>query len=168
MRTVVLPILLLFLLSKPAFAIDTCLIGLWQMDTDDFANAMGAQMGGTATYQSGAATLEIGEAGEMSLLAEDLTVAAAMPDVPPMMITISGYSRGDISADDGATYIANATDYALVGSADVLGTRMDIPLSTADGAGWGQSSGSYACVDNVLSFAPSEAGSIPPTWRRMR
>ncbi|MEJ6404082.1 hypothetical protein [Yoonia sp. 2307UL14-13] len=168
MKNAMQPVLILLVLSKPAFAVDTCLVGLWQMDANDFANAMGAQMGGTASYESGSATLEISEAGAMSLLAQDLAVAAAMPDVPPMTITISGYSRGDITADDGATYVANATDYALVGSADVLGTRMDIPLTTADGAGWGQSSGNYACVDDVLSFVPNEAGSIPPTWRRVR
>ncbi|WP_411892441.1 hypothetical protein [Yoonia sp. SDW83-1] len=157
----------LTLSTTSALAIDPCLVGQWEVDGQSLADAMGAQMGGSARHDGGSANLQISDAGDMSMTIDDLVITAQMPDVPPMAITISGASQGTLSADDN-DYIADVTDYALVGSADVMGTRMDIPITTADGGGWGQSRGNFRCSDDVLTFVPDAPGSIPPSWTRVR
>ncbi|MEO1689891.1 MAG: hypothetical protein AAFU61_18530, partial [Pseudomonadota bacterium] len=63
---------------------------------------------------------------------------------------------------------ANAPEYSLVGSATVLGQRMEIPVTSASGGGWGQSRGTYGCSGNTVSFDATELGSIPRRWIRVR
>lgn len=154
--------------ASSALAIDPCLVGVWQIDGQSLADAMGAQMGGSATHDGGSASMQITDAGDMGMNIDDLVITAQMPGAPPMAITISGASQGKLSADDGNSYVADVTDYALVGSADMMGTRMDVPITSASGGGWGQSSGGYTCSDDALTFMPTEAGTMPPSWSRVR
>lgn len=155
------------LAATSAHAIDPCMVGIWEADGADIAALMATQMGGNATYLSGAASLEITETGNMTLLVNDLVIEVQMPDVPPIAVTVSGYSQGAMNADDGTTYVANAPEYDLMGSADVMGTRMDVPVTSDTGA-WGQSTGTYACTDGGLAFEADQPGSIPPSWTRVR
>ena len=157
----------LTLSASSALAIDACLVGAWQVDGQSLANAMGAQMGGTATHQGGSASMQITDAGDIGMTIDSLVVSAEMPGAPPMAITIDGASQGTLDAADNS-YAADVTDYTLVGSADMMGTRMEIPITSASGGGWGQSSGAYSCSNDTLTFVPTEAGSIPPAWIRVR
>lgn len=157
----------LMALATPALAIDRCLVGVWQADGDDIASVMGAQMGGSAVHVGGRVSIEIDPTGTMTLLAEDFAVAVAVPSVPEVVVTVTGYSQGAMNADDGRTYVANAPEYSLVGSAMVLGQRMDIPVTSASGSVWGQSRGTYGCSGASVSFDATELGSIPRRWTRI-
>lgn len=154
-------------LATSAHAIDPCMVGVWEADAADIAALMAEQMGGSATHLGGNASLDITDTGVMTLLVNDLIIEVQMPDVPAIAVTISGYSQGAMDADDGATYVANAPEYDLIGSADVMGTRMDIPV-TSDAGPWGQSTGTYGCSDDSLTFEADMPGSIPPAWTPVR
>jgi len=153
--------------ASPAFAVDPCLVGNWEADGRDMAQVMAGQMGGSVSHTGGRASLQIATSGTMTMRAEGMTFSVQVPNVPPIDVTVTGHARGTLRADDGAGYVATAPDYALVGSAVVLGERMEIPVSSASGS-WGTSQGSYNCTDAGLTFAPSQPGSIPPSWRRTR
>ncbi|MFQ1702274.1 hypothetical protein ACJ5NV_16945 [Loktanella agnita] len=150
-----------------AAAMGACLPGTWDVDGQQLADTMGAQMGGTATYQGGSVSLEISDSGEMLMRVDDLIIATQIPGAPAMPVTINGMSSASLTADDGENYVAEVSDYALLGSAEMMGTRMDIPVTSAGGAGWGESRGTYRCTDDTLTFEPTEPGSIPPSWRRV-
>ena len=168
MRCVTGALLATMLSASPSFAIDTCLIGLWQVDAGSLADAMGAQMGGTASHEGGGATLEISEDGAMRMAVDNLAINTQLPNAPAVAVTINGRSQATMNTDAGGNYTADVTDYALVGSADVMGKRMDVPISSADGGGWGQSNGTYTCDDATLTFMATTPGSIPPSWARVR
>lgn len=157
--------MILIMSANGAMAMDPCLPGSWEIDGSQLAQIMGAQMGGTATYEGGAATLQITDGGEMSMTVEDLVIATQMPGAPVISVTLNGTSHGAMTTD-GDTYRANAIDYNLIGTADVMGTRMEVPVTSAGGTGWGTSQGSYSCADDTLTFMPTDAGSIPPRWHR--
>jgi len=157
----------LITLASPAFAIDSCLVGIWEADGADLAHVMGTQMGGSASHVSGRVSLEITDAEVMTLLVEDFTILPALPDVPPTPITVNGYSQGSMNADDG-TYVANAPEYSLIGSADVLGQRLEFSAHEFSGGAWGQSRGSYGCSGTSVSFEADTLGSIPRRWSRVR
>ena len=154
-------------LASSAHAIDTCMVGLWEADGEDIAHVLGEQMGGDTAYLGGTTSLEIDEFGNMTLLVDSLMIEAKMPDVPVIQIEISGYSEGAMNADDGRTYVANAPQYELVGAADVMGMRMEIPVTSASGP-WGQSTGTYGCSDAGMAFEADVLGSIPRSWTRVR
>lgn len=154
--------------ASPAFAIDDCLVGIWDADGTDMALVLGVQMGGSATHSGGRTSLEVTSTGAMTLRAEDMTFSIQVPNIPAIDVTVIGYAQGAIDADDGATYVATAPDYALVGAADVLGERMEIPVNAGGGAGWGTSTGTYSCDGNSLTFEATQLGSIPRSWRRIR
>ena len=156
--------------ASPAFAIDRCLIGVWQADSADLAHIMGSQMpsGSSVRHLSGRVSLEITRDGTMTLLAEDFTILSAMPGIPGTAITVSGYSQGAMNADDGTNYVANAPEYSLIGSADVLGQRLEMSAAELSGGAWGQSRGTYGCTGNSVSFEATVLGSIPRRWTRVR
>lgn len=154
-------------LATAAHAIDTCMVGVWQADGNDIAHVMALQMGGDAAFLSGTASLEITEFGNMTLLVDNMVIQMKMPDVPAIEVTVNGYSQGAMNADDGTTYVANAPEYNLMGSADVMGTRMEIPV-TSDTGPWGQSTGTYGCTDDGLAFEADVLGTIPRSWTRVR
>ncbi|MDO6589909.1 hypothetical protein DS901_02135 [Loktanella sp. D2R18] len=154
--------------TSPAFAIDPCLVGVWQADNDDLAHVMGSQMpaGGSIGYVSGTVTLEITGDGTMTLLSNNFRVNSMMPDIPPTTVTINGWSEGAMNADDGSTYVANAPDYDLIGTADVMGAIIEISAAELSGGVWGQSTGTYGCTGDSVSFEAERLGSIPRLWRR--
>ena len=153
---------LLVACGSPALAIDSCLVGVWEADNADLAHVMGSQMppGSSVEYVGGRVSLEITDTGVMTLLAEDYAVASTMPGAPQTVITVTGYSQGAMNADDGSNYVANAPEYSLVGSADVLGQRMQIPVSDLAGGVWGQSRGIYGCTPDSVAFEATAMGSI--------
>lgn len=157
----------LVLTATSAHAIDDCMVGVWEADGNDIAHVMASQMGGNAQYLAGTVSLEITEFGTMTLLANDLVIAVQMPDTPAIEVTVAGYSQGAMNADDGTNYVANAPEYSLMGSANVMGMRMDIPVTSADGGVWGQSTGTYGCSGNGMSFEATALGSIPRSWTRV-
>jgi len=159
--------LILAMTATPVLAIDSCMVGVWEADGTDMAAVMAQQMNGSATHTGGRATLEITETGTMTLLSEDMTFNVQVPNAPAIVVTVTGYAQGAMNADDGSTYVANAPEYSLVGSADVLGQRMEIPVTSATG-GWGTSQGTYGCRADSMSFDATQIGSIPRAWRRIR
>lgn len=156
--------------ASPALAIDECLVGVWEADTADLAHVMGSQMpeGGSISYVSGRVSIEITNDGTMTLLSEDFSVMSIMPDVPATQVTINGYSQGAMNADDGSNYVANAPEYDLLASADVLGQTFEISAAELSGGVWGQSVGTYGCSDDSVSFEANQLGSIPRLWHRLR
>jgi hypothetical protein len=154
--------------ATSAHAIDACMVGVWEADGSDIAQVMAVQMGGNAEYLGGTVSLEITDTGTMTLLANDLVLGVTVPDTPAIEVTVAGYSQGAMNADDGTNYVANAPEYSLMGSANVMGMRMDIPVTSADGGVWGQSTGTYGCTSNSMSFEATALGSIPRSWRRVR
>ena len=155
------------LLASPAAAIDGCLIGVWEADAQDMAHVMESQMGNQVDHMSGRVSVEITEFGVMTMLAENLVFSVQMPNIPPMDIEIVGYSQGSMNADDGVNFHAVATEYSLVGKANVLGQMMEIPVTTAD-AGWGNARGTYGCSGDQVAFDPNQMGSYPRLLRRVR
>jgi hypothetical protein len=158
----------LLLVSTPALAIDRCMVGVWKADASDMAQVMATQMGGSAQHLSGSAVLEITETGVMTLLSDDLKFSISMPDMPAMELTISGFAEGAMNADDGRNYVANAPVYDLLGTADVLGQTMSIPVTSAAGTGWGVSQGTYGCRGLSMSFEATVLGSIPRRFEKLR
>ena len=170
MKAILSAALGLGLTGTSAFAVDSCLVGVWEADGVDLAHVMGSQMppGGSTTHVSGRVSLEITEDGTMTLLADDFTILSSMPDIPTTQIAINGYSQGAMNAEDGRSYVANAPEYNFVGSADVLGQTLEIPVTELSGGAWGQSTGIYGCSGNSVSFEADRLGSIPRLWTRVR
>lgn len=158
----------LFVGATSAHAIDACMVGVWEADGHDIAHVMAEQMGGTAAYLGGTVSLEITGSGNMTLLADNLVIEVKVPDTPAIAVSVVGYSQGAMNADDGINYVANAPEYDLVGSANVMGMSMDIPITSAEGGPWGQSTGTYGCSADGLAFEATALGSIPRSWTRVR
>ena len=160
--------LTLFCLSaaSPALALDTCLVGTWAIDAPALAGALGGQMGATARHVEGGATMRVSADGNLSMQIESLTFAVTMPNMPEMAVAISGHSTGSIETTGDGRFEATASDYSLIGSADVMGQKMEIPVTTASG-GWGTATGAYQCADDRLAFDPAQDGSMPPNWQRI-
>lgn len=157
----------LTLLATSVHAIDPCMIGVWEADGNDIAQVMAVQMDGDATFLSGTTSLEITEFGVMTMLVDDMILEVQVPDAPAIQVTVNGYSQGAMNADDGNTYVANVPEYDLMGSADVMGMSIEIPVTSATGP-WGQSRGTYGCTESSLSFEADVLGSIPRSWARVR
>ena len=158
---------LLTLAATPAAAVDDpCLIGTWEADASDMAHLMSVQTGASVIALSGRATMEILPSGEMTMLAEDMTFEMAMPDMPKVPVTITGYSRGSMTTD-GAAFNTFVSDFDLVGKADIMGSVMEIPVNSGT-APWGSATGIYGCTDTGISFEATALGSIPRSWRRVR
>lgn len=154
--------------ANPALAIDRCLVGVWQADTADLAHVMGTQMGGSASHISGSVSLEVTEHSVMTLLVDDFAVMTSLHGAPSTAITINGYSQGSMLAEDGRNYVAVAPEYSLIGSADILGQPFEISAAELSGGAWGQSSGTYGCRSDSVSFEANRLGSIPRKWVRVR
>lgn len=165
MRHVITTVLLAC--AGPAYAIDPCLVGVWEADSADLAHIMGAETGGQTSHVSGRVSLEITATGVMTLLAENFKIQMEMPGMPPTAITVTGYSQGAMNADDGRNYVANAPEYDLVGSADILGQPFEISADELSGGAWGQSRGIYGCSGNTVAFEADRLGSIPRRWVRV-
>ena len=152
--------------ATPALAVDPCLIGKWQADGADMATVLAEQMSAQATYLSGQTIMDIDEFGNLTLVSDNMTYAIQAPNMPAMEVSVNGFSEGAMNADDGRNYRAVAAQYSLVGSAEVLGQRMDIPITQADG-GWGTSTGIYGCTETGIAFEANELGTIPRSWTRI-
>ena len=132
----------------------------------DMATVLAEQMNAQATYLSGQTIMDIDEFGNLTLLSDNMTYAIQAPEMPAMEVSVNGFSEGAMNADDGRNYRAVAAQYSLVGSAEVFGQRMDIPITQADG-GWGTSTGIYRCTDTGIAFEANELGTIPRSWTRL-
>lgn len=153
--------------ASPALGVDSCLVGSWQADSADLVQLMGSRTGASANHVAGNVTLEVTSAGALSLLVDNFALITSMPDMPPVKVTVYGYSHGAVEAE-GGTYNATAPDYSLVGAAEVLGQRMEISAAELSGGVWGQSSGTYSCNDDSVAFNAIVPGSIPRRWTRIR
>lgn len=155
------------LLGQPAFALDDCLVGVWAADGAGMAAAMASSTGSQVQHVSGQTTLTITASGTVEMQAAEIVFAMTMENIPPMQIAVNGYSRGTMTTQ-ASSYTATANDYSLVGSGEVMGQRMDIPITSASGGRWGTSSGNFACAGNSLNFTTNQPGSIPPSFVRVR
>lgn len=153
--------------ASPALAIDGCLVGQWEVDAADMAFGMQQQLGNAVRHVSGRMSVVITEAGLVNLSAENLTFSLAIPDVPPVEIQLVGYGIATLTAEDGQTFSAVSTEYNVVGSADVFGQKMEIPVTPAN-AGWGNTQGLYGCSDIGASFEPNVPGTFPSELIRVR
>ena len=162
---------LLATIGQPASAaVEACMIGTWIADMGDIADMMALQMSGEATPVAGEVSMEILANGTFTLLVDDMIINVRVPDVPPMDVKVVGYSAGHFDASEN-TFLATADDYALVGSADVLGNTMEIPFTSETGlAGGGL--GWFECVGDTLRFeqnvgGPVNANRMPRLWTRL-
>ncbi|MEJ6399398.1 hypothetical protein [Yoonia sp. 208BN28-4] len=154
-------------ISAPAHAaVDGCLVGTWWADISDIADLMTMQMGSRATALGGDARMDIAASGDMRITVRSLQFNVTMPDAPASVVTINGYSAGDIDAA-GGVWTARVPDYNLTGSADVLGQTLSIPFTSSTGM-FGGGLGGYWCNGSQLVFEtdPSRPAGIARTWRR--
>jgi hypothetical protein len=123
-------------------------------------------MQGQATPVSGHVTMQVAPPGSIRIEVNNMTLRVKVPSAPEMDVSVNGYSAGSMRAE-GNTWAANATDYRLVGAADVMGTRMEIPFSSTTGM-FGSGDGTYSCAGSALTFTTSTTpAKIPPNWRRL-
>jgi hypothetical protein len=152
--------------ATPAAAFDTCFVGTWWADLSDIADLMTLQTGQSATPMGGDARMDIAADGALRITVRDLRINMTLPDAPPTLVTVNGYSAGSISPDDGV-WLANVSDYSLTGSADVLGQTLAIPFTSATGI-FGGGAGAYRCSSEqlLLETDPSLPPRIARTWTR--
>lgn len=147
-------------------AIDPCVVGTWQADLGELADILASQMQGTATPVGGTVIMQIAPPGSVRIEVQNMTLRVKVPNAPEMDVSVSGYSAGGMQADAG-TWAATATDYNLVGAANVMGTRMEIPFTSSTGM-FGNGDGSYTCAGSALAFdSNSTPAKIPPNWQRL-
>jgi hypothetical protein len=152
--------------STASADVDSCVVGTWQADLTELAAIMATQMQGAATPVGGMVIMQVSPGGGLRIEVNNMTLRVKVPNAPEMDVSVNGYSAGSINAT-GNAWSANSTDYNLVGAADVLGSRMEIPFSSATGM-FGSGDGSYACAGTTLVFDSSTAqAKIPPTWKRL-
>ena len=153
------------LTSTASLAIDNCLVGTWRADMAGIAEIMARQMNGSATPVGGQVFMQISADGQTNIIVENMTINVRVPDVPAMDVSVNGGSSGPMTAEGGSWSVVSA-NYNLVGSANVLGQRMDIPFSSDTGM-FGSGSGTYVCGASEVTFTSSTADArIPPRWTR--
>ena len=95
-----------------------------------------------------------------------MTISVKVPNAPEMAVSVSGYSAGSVTAS-GNVWVTSTTDYNLIGSADVLGSRKEIPFRSTNGM-FGSGDGTYLCSGNILSFRiRTTLAKIPPHWKTL-
>jgi hypothetical protein len=147
-------------------AIDSCVVGTWQADLDEIATIMATQMQGAATPVGGMVTMQIAPPGTVRTEVQNMTIRVKVPNAPEMDVSVSGYSAGGMQAE-GGNWAATATNYNLVGAADIMGSRMEIPFTSTTGM-FGNGAGSYTCAGSTLTFTSSSTPArIPPNWKRL-
>jgi hypothetical protein len=147
-------------------AIDSCVVGTWQADLDELAAIMATQMQGAATPVGGMVVMQISPPGSVRIEVQNMTIRVKVPNAPEMDVSVSGYSAGGMQAEGGA-WAATATDYNLVGAADIMGSRMEIPFNSATGM-FGSGAGSFTCAGSALTFnSNTTPAKIPPNWKRL-
>lgn len=157
----------LALFAAPAMAdVDPCVVGTWQADLDELAAIMATQMQGAATPVAGMVVMQVTPAGTVRIDVTNMTLSVKVPNAPEMDVTVTGYSAGTMMAE-GGSWAATSTDYNLVGAADIMGSRMEIPFNSATGM-FGSGEGTYTCAGTQLTFASNSATpKIPPNWQRL-
>jgi len=150
-------------------AVEACMVGTWVADLGDVADMIALQMEGEATPKGGEMSMQIGPDGSFTLLVSNMQIGFQMPDMPPFDVNIVGYSAGQFDAAAN-TFMATVDDYDLLGSADVLGTTMEIPFSSDTGIGGG-GTGWFECSGDTLRFEPNVGGVTSPSrmprlWQR--
>ena len=133
----------------------------------DIADMMAAQMQGSAVPVNGEVSMQIQAGGAFTLLADNMTINVIIPDTPAMAVQVNGYSAGNFDAADNV-FTASVHDYSLVGAADVMGQRMELPFTAATGIGGG-GIGWFECAGNSLRFEATGgvgANRMPRLWRR--
>ncbi len=169
MKRSAITLLAAFVAQPATAAVETCLVDTWIADLGDMADMMALQMSGEATPVGGEVSMEINADGSFTLLADDMIINVQVPGAPPMDVKVVGYSAGNFDAADNV-FLASVDDYALVGSADVLGQVMEIPFTSATGMGGG-GTGWFECTDDTLRFEPSTGATVdsnrmPRLWQR--
>jgi hypothetical protein len=156
------------MLSTPAqAAVESCMVGTWIADMRDIADMMALQMQGNATPTDGEVSMAVLPDGSFTLLADNMTISVAIPDVPAMSVTVNGYSAGQFDAAENV-FLALVGDYTLVGAADVMGQTMEIPFTSATGLGGG-GAGWFECTGDTLRFEATSGTAtnrMPRLWRR--
>ena len=152
--------------AQPAFALDECLLGSWIVDGAKMADTMAVQMNGSAEFISGEAFMEIAADGAVRMLVSNIVMSVQMQGAPEIEVTVNGTSNATITADAG-TWLLAGGEYALVGSAFVLGQSMSIPFGSQTGM-LGGGGGSFECGAQELTFVnDGEAARMPAHWFRL-
>lgn len=166
MSTMRIAAILTVLAGSATAEVDPCVVGTWQADLSELAAIMATQMQGTATPVGGMVIMQITPTNTVRIDVDDMAIRVKVPNAPEMNVTVTGYSTGTMRAE-GNAWTATSTDYNLVGAADIMGTRMEIPFSAATGM-FGSGDGTYTCAGTNLTFQTSSAApKIPPTWTRL-
>lgn len=165
MRLVTLSIAAI-LAASAAHAVDDCLLGTWQADLNDLADILGGQMQGNAKPVGGVVQMAITPDGQANINVNNMVLNVTVPGAPAMDVSVNGVSSGAFNGEGGRWSVVTAS-YNLVGSADVMGQRMDIPFQSSTGM-FGGGAGSYSCGGTALEFLSDSAQPrIPRRWVRV-
>ena len=166
MKPIVLAFLGATIASPAAAAVESCVIGTWWADISDLADMMALQMNGTARAVGGDVRMDVDATGNFRITVRDLRIEVQPPGSPVVPVTVTGYSAGSIDASANA-WTAVVPEYNLTGSADVLGSTLSIPFTSATGM-FGGGLGWFDCTATQLRFEtdPTRQMQMVRSWRR--
>ncbi|QQA43366.1 hypothetical protein [Pelagovum pacificum] len=159
-------ILALTLFAGPALAdLDPCLVGTWKADMLDVAEVYASTMNATDVTARGDIVLTVAPDGRATMQPRNFELDTLIPNTPPMTVSVTGALTGRFQTS-GNSYWMEGESYSLVGTADFLGTRMEVPFTGANEYLAG-ASGIYGCTDAGMAFEPDGGpGSMPRSWYR--
>lgn len=165
-------VLALFLNTQSAFAIDDCLLGLWNADLDAMAELISeTEPKGETIFMGGATTMDISDPASFIVSVDDVTFRQAVSG-SEVVLNMNGTNTGIVVADDDIISIVVET-FDLLTEVIVAGNPMTFPGKPAD-AEPETFNGSYVCTETRLDLSIDFAGPdrsqgsppMPHSWTR--
>jgi len=152
--------------SSPVFAdVDPCLVGTWQADLDDLAHIFAVQMEARNVLATGNVNLNVLPTGAATLTVGDLALDMDKEGIPPMVVTLNGATNFEFVELGGGAMSIRTEIINLVAQADVMGTAMVIPFSSAEGL-FGGGLVEYGCLRNSFAVESGDPAKFPRKWTR--
>lgn len=159
-------VLTALLFSTSAMAdVTPCMVGTWQVDLDDMAHVFATQMGANNVLATGNVTLLIGAGESATMTVRNLRLDMDMAGVPPIQVTLNGATTYQFSDMGDGIFTVSTTAINLVATADVLGSTMEIPFSSAEGL-FGGGFAEFGCRANSMSVESGDPPKFPRHWTR--
>lgn len=150
----------------PAMAdVTPCMVGTWRADLDDMAHVFATQMGANNVLATGNVTLQIGAGESATMTVRNLRLDMDMAGVPPIQVTLNGATTYNFSDMGDGIFTVSTTAINLVATADVLGSTMEIPFSSAEGL-FGGGFAEFGCRANSMSVESGDPPKFPRHWTR--
>ncbi len=162
-------------IATSAYAVDPCLVGMWEPDYLQFGEQMMDVMDAEEVSITGEALMTIFDTGDGQYDIAGLTIGTKVEGVPPTDVTLVG--RGEFSVvAEGEDFFFTMGDFAYTATASVKmpgmeAMVMEIPV-TDEMAPIGAAAGLYTCTDTELLFEPirgddGTVGTIIQKWFRL-